>query len=253
MEGSWSSIWACSSCGVLDVLPGAEAEWPPANDDRKERSVDILGRVNELAGSAFFLSESDDWDEPDACDAPLAERCRFGTLLDDGPAEPSASEMSCKPWPKLDMVRSRSTSALRHCGVLTESVKSGVPGPRSRAPSSCVCREESVDLDSWDTGTALEDTERVRARLARPLRAEEEVDAAADDPADGFVSSRSVASTMGLDEAKVVVDSELCDAGCSVLDRTSLGGETGVEVGFDSMVTNSGLEQSAMACSYQVQ
>jgi hypothetical protein len=55
VEGSFSSILACSSCGVLDELPGAEAELPPAKDDRKERSVDSLGLVNELAGIDFFL------------------------------------------------------------------------------------------------------------------------------------------------------------------------------------------------------
>lgn len=43
---------------------------------------------------------------------------------------------------------------------------------------------------------------------------------------------------MGLEDAKAAVNSELCDVGCSVLDRNSLGGDAGLEVDFDSMMTD---------------
>lgn len=148
-------------------------------DEKKDRNVDIRGRLSPPNGAAFFLCESDESEE---WDVSLPDRARADALLlDDGPAERSASEMSCRPCPRLDMVRSRSTSARRHCGVFAEeSVKSGVPGPRSgSSPIASMRSDESADLASCETGTACEETERPRARLGAPLRADEELASAA--------------------------------------------------------------------------
>lgn len=206
---------------MLGVLPELAAELLAEKEEKKERNVDNLGLLNVLRGAVFFLCESEESEE---WDASLAERGR----VDDGPADLSASEMSCRPCPRLDMVLSRSTSALRHCGVLAESVKSGVPGPRSSPWSSSTRSGERVDLAATcETGTALDETERVRARLARPLRAEEEL-AAADCPSNsaaegGIASSYARCCWSGLPETDVAL------VGCSVLARTRRGGEDGSE------------------------
>ena len=159
-------------------MPELEAELLAEKEAKKDRSVESRGRLYALKVEAFFLYESEESDERDAS---LPERVCVTAALDDGPADRSASEMSWRPCPRLDIVLSRSRSALRHCGVLDESVKSGVPGPRSRPFSSSTRRGERADLASCETGMALEETERERVRFARPLRADEEL-AAADCP-----------------------------------------------------------------------
>ena len=152
------------------MLPEFEAELLAENEAKKDRNVDNLGLLYALKGVLFFLCESEELDDGDAS---LPERGRAAS--DEGPVVLSASDINCRPCPRLDMVLSRSNSALRHCGVLEESVKSGVPGPRSRPFSSSARRGERVDRASCVTGTALEETERDRVRLARPLRAEDEL------------------------------------------------------------------------------
>lgn len=145
------------------MLPELVVEFLAENEDKKERNAESRGLLNAERGAAFFLCESDESDEPEAS---LPERGRATEVRDDGPTDLSASEMSCKPWPRLDIVRPRSTSALRQAGVLAGSVKSGVPGPRSSTSSTPTCRDESVVLVSCETGMVMEETDRVRARLA---------------------------------------------------------------------------------------
>lgn len=104
---------------MLGVLPELAAELLAEKDEKKERNVERRGLLYTLSVAFFFLCESE---ESDDCDASLPDRVRDATTPDDGPAELSASEMSCNPCPRLDMVLSRSRSALLHCGVFAESV-----------------------------------------------------------------------------------------------------------------------------------
>lgn len=109
---------------MFGVFPELVAELFAVKEEKKERNDDSRGLAEkEVVAAPFFLRESEESDE---CEASLPERGRTVALAVvvrlDGPADRSASEMSSRPCPRLDMVLSRSRSALRHAGVLAESV-----------------------------------------------------------------------------------------------------------------------------------
>ena len=78
------------------MLPEVAAELFAEKDEKKDRSVASRGLLYAVESAAFFLCDSDKSDE---CEVSLSERGRLAAVMvvDEGHADDSASEMSCRP------------------------------------------------------------------------------------------------------------------------------------------------------------